>query len=75
MADKCGCEFCRTYEKYQWAVVMECKCVCHNLDGMAGHDSLCCEFPNGLRKNNPHTDLLSAKEYKTIFDVDKQGKH
>ena len=68
MESKCTCEFCTTYELYQWAVVMECKCGCHDSDGMTGHDSLCCEFPNGLRKNNPHKDLKPAAEYKAILD-------
>jgi len=67
MEEKCKCQFCQTYEKYKWAVVMECKCGCHTGDGMTGHDGLCCEFPNGLKKNNPHKDLLSVAEYNIIF--------
>jgi hypothetical protein len=47
---------------------MECGCACHDDDGMSGHDSLCCEFPNVLRKNNPHKDLLPLKEYQAMMD-------
>jgi hypothetical protein len=47
---------------------MECKCKCHDDDGMTGHDSLCCEFPNGLKRNNPHKDLLPAEYYRKIMD-------
>ena len=52
--DKCTCSFCKTYAKYKWAVVLNCGCGCHTSDGMAGHDNLCCEFPNGLFKNSPY---------------------
>jgi hypothetical protein len=65
---KCKCEFCTTYEFYKWAVIMECGCGCHNGDGMTGHDGLCCEFPNGLKKNNPHKELKPLKYYKDILD-------
>lgn len=63
----CKCTFCKTYKKYKWAVVMECKCGCHDGDGMTGHDGLCCEFPNGLRKNNPYKKLKSAEHYRNII--------
>ena len=63
----CECTFCKAYEKYKWAVVIECKCACHDGDGIIGHDSLCCEFPNALRKNNPHDDLKPSKYYKDII--------
>lgn len=63
----CECTFCKAYEKYKWAVVMECGCGCHNADGITGHDGLCCEFPNALRKNNPHDDLKPAKHYRDII--------
>jgi hypothetical protein len=45
---------------------MECGCSCHtNPDGRpSGHDGLCCEFPNGLRKNNPYKKLLPASVYR-----------
>jgi hypothetical protein len=46
---------------------MECKCGCHDGDGMTGHDGLCCEFPNGLRKNNPYKKLKSADYYRNII--------
>ena len=65
--DVCKCAFCKTYKKYKWAVVMECKCCCHDGDGMTGHDSLCCEFPNGLRKNNPYKNLKSAEYYRNMM--------
>jgi len=55
--EKCDCIFCKTYDKHRWKVIMECKCGCHDDDGVSGHDSLCCEFPNGLRRNNPYKDL------------------
>ena len=51
----CSCSFCKTYEKYKWAVVLNCGCSCHTGTGMTGHDSLCCELPNGLVKNSPYT--------------------
>jgi hypothetical protein len=35
---------------------------------MTGHDGLCCEFPNGLKKNNPHERLAPARRYKKILD-------
>ena len=43
---------------------MECKCACHTEYGMTGHDTLCCEVPNGLRKNNPYKKLKPASFYK-----------
>ena len=60
----CKCIFCETYNKYKWAVVMECGCSCHDDDGMSGHDSLCCEYPNGLKRNNPHEELMSVEYYR-----------
>lgn len=66
--EKCKCVHCTTYEFYKWAVVMECKCVCHTGDGMTGHDVLCCSIPNGLKKNNPHEKLESVAYYKKILD-------
>jgi hypothetical protein len=47
---------------------MECGCACHTGDGMAGHDDLCCEIPNGLIKNNPYKRLRSAKYYLDIMN-------
>lgn len=55
--NKCNCEFCVAYEKYVWAIVMNCECGCHKDDGMTGHIRLCCEIPNGLKKNNPYPEL------------------
>jgi hypothetical protein len=57
MMQKCNCEFCTAYRKYIWAVVMSCGCSCHRGDGMTGHGGLCCEIPNGLKKNNPYPEL------------------
>jgi len=48
---------------------MECKCACHDSTSITGHEGLCCEFPNGKRKDNPYTDLKPAKEYKKIFNA------
>ena len=63
----CKCTFCRNYEKYKWAVVMECKCGCHS-DGMTEHESLCCGFPNVLKKNNPFVKLRESGYYKKKMD-------
>ena len=64
----CKCLFCETYNKYKWAVVMECGCSCHDGDGMSGHDGLCCEFPNGLKRNNPHHVLETREFYDKILN-------
>ena len=32
---------------------MECPCDCHDHKEPSGHDGLCCEFPNGRKKENP----------------------
>ena len=64
---KCTCKFCTNYELYKWAVVMECKCGCHESDGISGHEYLCCEFPNALKKNNPHKNLQPAAYYLNII--------
>ena len=34
----CNCTFCQNYDKYKWAVVMECKCGCHDEKGITAHD-------------------------------------
>lgn len=52
---------------YKWAVIMECKCSCHDGDGLAAHDSLCCAVPNGLRRKNPYKKLESPEFYKKIL--------
>jgi len=59
----CNCTFCRNYHKYRWAKIIECKCGCHTDSQPLGHDSLCCEFPNGKRKDNPYKKLLPAEVY------------
>ena len=64
----CTCVFCRNYNRYKWAVIMECGCGCHLGKGIDGHDSLCCEFPNGKKKNNPYKRLKSAQFYKDRID-------
>ena len=68
MTNKCDCQSCQTYDKYKWAVIMECGCSCHDSDGTTGHDGLCCEIPNGLRKNNPYKELDKAEVYRKILD-------
>ncbi len=68
MSNECSCKFCSNYKYYKWAIVMECKCGCHDGDGITGHDGLCCEFPNALRKNNPHENLKPASYYKSKID-------
>jgi hypothetical protein len=60
----CDCSFCHAYDRYRWAIIMACACSCHDGDGAEGHDGLCCEFPNGLRKNNPHENLKPAEFYR-----------
>ncbi len=65
----CKCRWCRAYDKYKWAVVMECLCGCHSGDGMTGHEDLCCEFPNGLRKNNPYPRLKSSEYYEKKINL------
>ena len=72
--EKCQCSFCRTYDRYIWAVISECKCGCHRDSDLRpiGHDSLCCEFTNGRASDNPYTDLRNAKEYQMILDLMKQ---
>jgi hypothetical protein len=66
--DKCQCKLCLNIDKYRWATVMECKCVCHDSDGLSGHESLCCEYPNVLKRNNPYMDLLSSNCYNKIIN-------
>lgn len=70
---KCKCLFCKTYKRYKWAVIKECKCTCHTSDGMTGHDSLCCEFPNGLVTDIPYKRLRPLKYYKDIIDKWEQS--
>ncbi len=65
---KCDCKFCKTYDKYRWATIMECPCNCHEESDIVGHDGLCCPFPNGKKKDNPYEDLMPASYYKEILD-------
>ena len=65
---KCSCTFCKNYRRYKWAKIKECPCSCHTDSEPAGHDSLCCEFPNGRKKDIPYKHLNSAKYYKKIID-------
>lgn len=68
MGETCKCTFCNLYKYYKWAVIKECKCGCHESDGMVAHDNLCCSIPNGLIKNNPYNELESAEYYKTKIE-------
>jgi hypothetical protein len=47
---------------------MECKCGCHTSNDIVGHDSLCCPYPNGKKKDNPYTDLKPASYYNEILN-------
>ena len=64
---KCNCEICQNIDKIKWATVNECKCGCHEMDGETGHSSLCCAYPNVLRKNNPYKDLEKLEVYTEKF--------
>ena len=61
--EMCNCRFCRIYHRYRWAVIKECLCGCHKNKYPSGHDSLCCEFPNGRIKDIPYKSLKSAAYY------------
>jgi hypothetical protein len=65
---KCNCKHCSSYDLYRWATIMECKCSCHDDKKIVGHDSLCCEFANGKREDNPYNELDKASNYKKIID-------
>jgi hypothetical protein len=67
MSERCTCTFCKNYDKYRWAVIMECGCGCHSSSGIDGHDGLCCEFPNGKKKDNPYKKLKSKAFYEKIL--------
>ena len=62
--EKCHCKICKIIDKHRWATIMECGCVCHIDEGIAGHESLCCEYPNGKKKDNPYKNLRPAIEYR-----------
>jgi len=64
----CKCTHCTNYDLYRWATIMECGCGCHDDEHPAGHDSLCCPFPNGKKKDNSYNELKPAIEYKKILD-------
>jgi len=64
----CDCEFCKTHDRFRWATIMECKCGCHTSNDIVGHDSLCCPYPNGKKKDNPYTDLKPASYYNEILN-------
>ncbi len=66
--ESCKCKHCTTHDLYVWAVITECPCACHTMDGLCGHDSLCCCVPNGLKKNNPYKTLEKASVYRKILD-------
>ena len=66
--EKCTCKFCTAYDKYRWATIMECGCGCHNNEMITGHDDLCCEFPNGKKKDNPYPELEKATTYRAIME-------
>ena len=73
MADKCKCDFCETYDQYRWAVITECKCGCHTMEGIIGHDGLCCEFPNGKEKDSPYVSLFPSMAYKQeLYDMERE---
>lgn len=64
----CKCTHCKNYPLYKWATIMECACECHTDKDITGHDRLCCEFPNGKKKDNPHKNLKSVEYYKGILN-------
>ena len=39
------------------------------MNDITGHDSLCCEFPNGKVKDNPYKELEPARYYKEILNL------
>lgn len=67
--NKCQCEVCKNIDKMRWSTIAQCGCYCHESHGAVGHTSLCCAYPNALKKNNPHTEQLKAPEhYRVILD-------
>lgn len=62
----CECSLCKAYDTRRWETIESCQCACHTSDKIAGHDSLCCEFPNGKKKDNPYkVDNIEVK-YETV---------
>jgi len=49
-------------------MIMNCVCGCHTDKEIVGHSSLCCEFPNGKKKNNPYKKLKSVEYYRKILE-------
>ncbi len=68
MSKECECRICKTIDKYRWATIKECPCYCHSSEGISGHDSLCCAYPNGKKKDNPYSELEAAETYKLKED-------
>ena len=52
-ANRCDCRLCLDNNKRRWQMIENCQCTCHDSDQPSGHDGLCCEFPNGRKKENP----------------------
>ena len=65
----CNCKLCTNHDLYRWAKIMECKCACHDMDGVIGHDGLCCPYPNGKKKDNPYTELKDANSYHKLMKM------
>lgn len=55
----CECDVCKQIDKKRWETIEKCPCYCHDVEHPAGHDSLCCAYPNGKRKDNPHKQPLT----------------
>lgn len=66
--EECQCALCKAHDLYRWATIMECKCFCHQVDYPVAHDNLCCQFPNGVKADNPHKNLESAEHYKKALE-------
>jgi len=68
----CDCKFCKDHKIYKEAVINTCKCFCHSSDGYVGHDSLCCEIPNGLIDKDSKKE---SEEYYLKFIEDFRNKY
>jgi len=68
----CNCNFCKDRKIYKEAVINTCKCACHKGDGLTGHDSLCCEIPNGLIDVNSEKE---SEEYYLNFITEFKNKY
>ena len=49
----CNCNHCYRNFVRKWRIVSECGCFCHSKKESSGHSSLCCEYPNTYKKDNP----------------------